>query len=133
VHIIQLLQPLVTRVNIKIVIPSLPELSPLTTPSNRQLQRLQPNIQGLNARFTHEQMNMLRHNNIANHLKLVTPADTFQRILKQVFHSRQAEVSMPLIATKSYEMKLPHVLVSSETDNHPAMLLGPRRKHRISL
>ena len=53
-HIIQLLQPLMPRINIKVVVPSLPKLPPLTPPRNRQLQRLQTNRQRLNAGLTHQ-------------------------------------------------------------------------------
>ncbi len=33
---------------------------------------------------------------------------------------------MPSKATKGYKMKVPNILISLETDNHPAMLRGLR-------
>jgi hypothetical protein len=121
-HIVQLLQPLITRVNIKVVISSLPEV-PLLAPSrHRQLQRLPANIQRGNARFTHQQMNMLRHNHIPHYLKLIPAPNTIQPILKQISSSRHTQIPLSSIATKSYKMKVSLVLISLETDNHPAML-----------
>ena len=69
-------------------------------------------------------MNMLRHNHIPHHLKLIPAPNTLQPILKQIPSSRRSKVSLPPIATKSYKMKVPHVLISLETDNHPDMLAG---------
>ncbi len=71
-------------------------------------------------------MNMLQHNHITHHLKLIPPADTFQPLHKQIPSSRRSQLTMPSKATKSYKMKVPVILISLETNNHPAMLLGLR-------
>jgi len=67
---------------------------------------------------------MLRHDDIPDHVKLITAADPFQGILKQISRSRRAQVTFTLIAAKGHEMKIPQVLVALQTDYHCAMLLG---------
>ena len=69
-------------------------------------------------------MNMLRHNDITNHLKPIPEPNTIQPILKQISSDRRSEIAMPSKATKSYKVKVPNILISLETDNHPAMLAG---------
>ena len=69
-------------------------------------------------------MNMLRHNHIAHHLKLKPAPNTLQPILKQISINRLSQITMSSKATKSYKMKVPNILISLETDNHPAMLAG---------
>ena len=71
-------------------------------------------------------MNMLRHNHIAHHLKLIPAPNTLQPILKQIPINRLSQITMSSKATKSYKMKVPNILISLETDNHPAMLRGLR-------
>lgn len=71
-------------------------------------------------------MNMLRHNDITNHLKLIPAPDTIQSILKQISIDRRSQITKPSKATKSYKMKVSLVLIPLETDNHPAMLRGLR-------
>ena len=73
-------------------------------------------------------MNMLRHNDITNHLKPIPEPNTIQPILKQISSDRRSEIAMPSKATKSYKMNVPHVLIPLQTNNHHAILLGLRRE-----
>ncbi len=67
-------------------------------------------------------MNMLRHCDVSDHLKVVTAADSFQRILKKIFRRSRFQVRLPLIAAEGHEMKMPHLLVALQTHNHVAIL-----------
>jgi hypothetical protein len=67
---------------------------------------------------------MLRHNHVPHHLKLIAAPNTIQPILKQISSDRRSQIAMPPKATKSYKMEVPHFLISLQTDNHPAILLG---------
>lgn len=69
-------------------------------------------------------MNMLRHNDIPHHFKLIPAPNTIQPILKQIPSNRLSHITKPSKATKSYKVKVPHILVPLKTDNHPAMLRG---------
>jgi len=69
-------------------------------------------------------MNMLRHNHITHHLKLIPAPDTIQPILKQIPSSRRAQITKSSKATKSYEMKVPLVFISLQTDTIPPCYLG---------
>ena len=74
--------------------------------------------------FTQQQMNVFRHNNITNHLKLIPAANAIQPILKQIPSNRRAQKVTPSKTAKSYKMKVPYILIPLETKNHPAILLG---------
>jgi hypothetical protein len=67
-------------------------------------------------------MNMLRHCDISDYLKLITAADSFQRILEKVFRHSRFQVGLPPIATKGHEMEVPHLLVALQTHKHVAIL-----------
>ena len=69
-------------------------------------------------------MNMLRHDHVANDFKLIPAPDTFQPILKQIPIDRRSQITKPSKATKSCKVKVPHVLIPLQTDNHHAMLRG---------
>ncbi len=65
---------------------------------------------------------MLRHCDISDYLKVITAADSFQRILEKVLHHSRFQVSLTPIATEGHEMEVPHLLVALQTHNHVAIL-----------
>jgi hypothetical protein len=67
-------------------------------------------------------MNMLRHRDISDYLKVITAADSLQRILEKVFRHSRFQVRSPPIATEGHEMKVPHLLVALKTHDHVAIL-----------
>ncbi len=71
-HISQLFNPLLLGVDIEIVVSSQPE-RPLSPPhGHRKLERLDSTIQLSYFWLIHQQMHVLRHDNIAEHDKLVS-------------------------------------------------------------
>jgi hypothetical protein len=75
-------------------------------------QSFQSNGKGLFAWLAQEQMDMLGHNDIASHLKLLTRPNLVQCGEKEASRHRRVKQWSPLVTTESDEVKVPETIVA---------------------
>jgi hypothetical protein len=63
-------------------------------------------------------MDMLRHDHIADNLKVIMFAGPFQGTLKEISRRWYSQIRLPTIAAEGHQMKMSHLLVALRTYNH---------------
>jgi hypothetical protein len=116
-HVLQLFNSLVVGEDVEIIVADLPERLLAKTFRDRQLEGLDRRRERNLAiqRFADEQVNMLRHDDIAADLEVVPLAGEFQGVEKDVFGRRGSKVGFAAITTKCDEVVVAFSLKSFET------------------
>ena len=84
VHVLQLLDPLVVGEDVEIVVAGLPERTFREASGDGDLQGLQGFRQEIVGRFADEQVNVLRHDDVAEDFESVMAAGTLERVEEDV-------------------------------------------------
>ena len=84
VHVLQLLDSLVVRKDVEIVVAGLPERAFREASGDGDLQGLQGFRQGIVGKFADEQVNVLRHDDVAEDFELVMAAGALEGVEKDV-------------------------------------------------
>ena len=121
-HIREFLNSLGFCEHIEVIITCLPECPPHGPSHHRELQRLKSGREQIFAGFTQQQMDVFRHDNVADNLEPVAAAHLLQRILKLVPQQRTIQISKPVIATESDKMHVPFHLAPLQSQNHGGIL-----------
>ena len=83
-HVLQLLDPFITSKDVEIVVAGLPERTLRKASGGGDLQGLQGFRQEIVGRFADEQVNMLRHDDVAENFKLVMAAGALEGVEEDV-------------------------------------------------
>ena len=59
------------------------------------------------ARFTQQQMDVFRHHDVTDNVKLIPPVHLLQHILKKIPQHGSIEIRKPVITTKRDKMHVP--------------------------
>jgi hypothetical protein len=127
VDVAKLFDELPIVANVEIVVPLLPEVLGIADQSSRHslLQRLERFRERRTLRFADEQMNVLRHHNIAVDAKPETSPDAFERGLERTLRRRRGERRSAMVAAERHKMSLPGFVETLQFPRHVASL-APR-------
>lgn len=112
VHVLQLLDPFVVSEDVEIVVAGLPERTFREASGDRDFQGLQSFRQEIVGRFTDEQVNVLRHDDVAEDFELAMAAGALERVEEDVSCGRSVEVGFAVVATEGDEVVVAFLLIS---------------------
>lgn len=124
VYIPKLLHALAFGINIEVVVAGLPEWPLFATHSDGQLQGLESFGKNGIPWLAEQQVDMLGHDNISGHPKVVSHTHCLKRSFEEVPRFRSAQVRLAAMATEGHKMKLAGMLISNQTLGH-AIILFP--------
>jgi hypothetical protein len=120
VHVLQLFDSLVMGEHIEVVITGLPERTLREAFWDRELEGLKRfgkrNL--VVFRFTDEEVNMLRHDDVAEDLEVVPPPGLFERVEEDVSWGWGVELGFTTVAAEGDEVVVTFVVISLETERH---------------
>ena len=119
------LRPRLFPVNVRVVVPLLPEvrLIAFELPRTHLLQRLEKLRNKNLGRLVHQQVHMLRHQHIRINPRLMPSSRFFQQRLNGILRVRQIQQRKPLKATERDEVQRPGLLEPLQACGHKVMLI----------
>lgn len=114
VDVYQLLDPLCVSENVEVVIAGLPELRPRAFEEFGRLsfEGSKRVVEAMQFWFAEEQVDVLRHQDVGEHIELVATAESFQHVQEDDSGVIVVEVGEPVIATEGQEMIVTFSLVT---------------------
>ena len=124
----QLLKKLAGVADVEVIVAMLPEVVGVANQTARDslLERLKGHGQRLAERFTHQQMHMFRHDNIAIDAQRVASTHPLQSCFKDRARLSGAELVMPPVTAESTKVALPGLVKAPESPRHRFSLAASR-------
>jgi hypothetical protein len=119
VHVTQFPNALAFGVDVEIVIAALPErFAAAEVTGDGLLECLHRCCERFPLGLGHEEMNMLRHDDVPEDIESVMFACLFEGALTAIAGLGSAEVGLATVATESEEVKVASVLITTEAPRH---------------
>lgn len=133
-HVAQFLNALALGVDVEIVIAALPERFAVAQMTGDGLfECLHRFCERFRLRFGHEEMDVLRHDDITEYVEFVMFACLFEGAFAAIAGSRSTEAGLATVTTEGEEVQVAGVLKAMEAPRHGWIVGGMGERGKITL